>query len=351
LNGTDEDRRRAAALAAVAAAERAATGRRVLRPRRFHLADDLAWRAGADLTGVPAEVRPAGALPADARPVRARSRAALVRFGKFDRDGSIRARAYLLERRPTALKVQTDRRDGRHGVDREVRARRQVAALVPDLAPALYGTGYLPAHEVSWLAEEIVHGVHPAGPQDVTEHADAVIGAVTRLYLASGIASEPARDVLEPSTAERFEETARHHPGLSRFLPAVHELIARDGDLEVAFGHGDLVGSNVLVREDGSVVLVDWEYARRRPVADDLASVLTQARRKGPAIEVIERHLGAHVGVGSRSYTLREQLVLAQVRMLSWYPRRRERAERAGRLAALRRDTDRRAKALRVLLR
>lgn len=42
--------------------------------------------------------------------------------------------------------------------------------------------------------------------------------------------------------------------------------------------------------------------------------------------------------------------MLAQVRMLSWYASRRERAERAGRLAALKRDTDRRIKALRALL-
>lgn len=220
----DADRREAA-LTAVAAAERAATGRRLVRARRFRLADDLAWRDGASLAEVPAPARPRDGLPSDARTLKVRSRADLVRFGKSDRDGSIRARAYLLEGRPTALKVQTVRGDGRHGVDREVRARREVDALVPGLAPRLFGTGRVDEHGVAWIAEEIVHGVHPAGPREVSAHADAVIGAVTRLYAASGVTSHPRSELLDPATADRFDAVVERTPRLARFAPAVHALL------------------------------------------------------------------------------------------------------------------------------
>lgn len=346
---TDTLARRRAALRVVAAAERAAGLHRRLAPRRYRLADDLAWQEGADLADAPAEVRPTE-LPSDATVVRATSRASLVRFGKFDRDGSVRARAYLLGADPVALKVQTDRRDGRHGIDREVRARREVDALVPGLAPRLHATGHLARHEVSWLAEEVVAGVHPAGPKHVSRVADALVGALAPLYRASGYTTAPSSQVLGASSAERFADVVRVEPRLRRFVPAVEVLLAQDLDLELAFAHGDVVGSNVLVQDDGRVILVDWEYARRRPVADDLASVLTQAHDKPGAIAIIERHLGRDVGVRPTSFSLREQLVVAQVQMLSWYAHRRERAEAAGRLDALERDTGRRVAALRALL-
>jgi hypothetical protein len=340
--------RRAGALRVVAAAERAAGTHRLPRPSRFVVAGDAARRLGADLDAVPTGAREFVSVPVDAHATRATARAALVRFGKFDRAGSIRARAYLPD--GTTLKVQTADADDRRGIANEIGARRRIAGLAPGLAPDVHRTGHLRRYGVYWIHEEVVHGRHPAGPADVSASADAVVGALARLYAAAGYATEGLAAALGHDVRERFLTTVACEPHLERFVPHVERLLADARDLDVSFAHGDLVGSNVFVEASGRVRLVDWEYARRLPVAHDAASLLTQALDKPGAIAVIERHLGDRVGVGPSTYTLRDQLILAQVRMLGWYEARRRRAAEAGRLGALARDTTRRVRSLEALL-
>jgi hypothetical protein len=338
--------RRAQALRVVAAAERAAGTHRLPRSTRFVVAGDAARRVGADLDAVPAAAL--APVTADAHATRATARAALVRFGKFDRTGSIRARAYLPD--GTTLKVQTADPDDRRGIGNEIRARRRVARLAPGLAPEVHRTGHLRRHGVSWIHEEVVHGRHPAGPADVSAAADAVVGSLARVYAAAGYTTRNVYEALGSDVRERFHTTVEREPDLERFVSHVERLLADARDLDVSFVHGDLVGSNVFLADSGEVRIVDWEFARRRPVVDDAASLLTQALDKPGAIAVIERHLGDRVGVGPGTYALRDQLVLAQVRMLARYERRRRRAGEAGRLDALARDTVRRVRALEALL-
>jgi hypothetical protein len=340
--------RRAEALRVVAAAERAAGTHRLPRRSPFVIAGDAARRLGADLDAVPTAARDLAPVPADAHETVATARAALVRFGKFDRGGSIRARAYLPD--GTTLKVQTADPDGGRGIANEIRARRRVARLVPGLAPEVHRTGHLRRHGVSWIHEEVVHGRHPAGPADVSAAADRVVGSLARLYAAAGYTTRTVHEALGGDVRERFRTTVEREPDLERFVSYVDRLLADARDLDVSFVHGDLVGSNVFLDDLGGIRLVDWEFARRRPVADDAASLLTQALDKPGAVTLIERHLGDRVGSAPGTYTLRDQLVLAQVRMLAWYERRRSRAEQAGRLDALARDTARRTRALEALL-
>lgn len=342
--------RRDAALRVVGAVERAAPGRHPRRRARYRLDGDVAVRDDARLAAAPPQIVPAR-LPHDAREVVARAGADLVRFGKFDRDGSVRARAYQLGDEPVSYKIHTRRADDRHGVGRELQARREVAVLAPQIAPRLLASGHTRRRGIDWMAEELVRGSHPKGQAGVTAVVDALFATVARLYTASGFAPVPASRLLGAETVARFDEVVALQPGLAPFRDEVHRLLARDLHLDVALVHGDLVASNVLVRDDGSVILVDWEFARRLPVSDDATAVLTQAHDKDVAIAAIERHLGPHVGVDRESHRLRDQLVLSQVRMLSWYARRKRRAEEAGRGFAIQRDTDRRIASLAALLR
>ena len=348
---TDDERRRDA-LRMLGRVERRERLHRQRVPHRFDLAEGWARRGRGDLAHVPP-----GLLPRTPRPdaaaygqVRTASRADLVRFGKFDRSGTTRVRAFLDVGRPLSIKLQTEHAGDGHGVVSEVGARREAHRLVPGLAPVIVAAGQDDRVGFAWLVEETVAGKHPFRAEEVDRVADRVIGAVARLYRASGFRSRPVADVVSPAFTVRLHAAAASDDRIAAYLDVAARLLLDGREVEVAFAHGDLVGSNVLVRPDGDVQLLDWEHARELLVAADVGKVLLQAGDTPAALASIERHLGAEVGRPATSLPLHDQLVLAQLQGLSWFAHRRQRAESAGRLASFERDLERRLRTLEVLV-
>lgn len=338
--------RRAAVIRALGRVERRERLHRDLRAHTFEIGERWARRSAGELDHVPSKLRPGTVATQRFGPAtgsaRTRSRSDVVWFGKFDRAGTTRARAFVAG--GVAIKLQTEHAEGNgHGLLAEARVRADVARLAPGLAPALRGSGHDPDRGISWIVEETVHGWHPWTPADVDRVLERTVAAVLRLYLAHGITSRPATAVLSPVFRDRLADAATLEPRIGDHLDAVDELLASDRDVEVALGHGDLVGSNVLVpRGDGDVMLVDWEHASVMPVASDVGKVLLQAGDKRAAIAAIAAQLGCHVGVRSASHPLLDQLLLGQLQGLSWFVHRRRRALDAGREAAFERDLIRR---------
>jgi aminoglycoside phosphotransferase (APT) family kinase protein len=124
--------------------------------------------------------------------------------------------------------------------------------------------------------------------------------------------------------------------------------VKRDAYLAASLGHGDIVKSNVVVAGDRPV-LIDWEHARKMPVARDLAKPLLEAPDPLGALDIVHRER-LDLTVRAESYGLVEQLALAHVEMLTWTDHRRARARSAGRLDAFDRQLDRRTTLLGTLL-
>jgi aminoglycoside phosphotransferase (APT) family kinase protein len=75
---------------------------------------------------------------------------------------------------------------------------------------------------------------------------------------------------LRPEAAERWQ--ASIESCLSKWQRGSGQGAQSAGDGEVLV-HGDLIPQNVIVRPDGSLCLIDWEYAHRGHGDEDLAGL------------------------------------------------------------------------------
>ncbi|MFA9431256.1 phosphotransferase family protein [Egicoccus sp. AB-alg2] len=330
-----------------------AFGRR-LRPRRaFRIRGATARAEDAGFDGLPALLLDAeDAAPVDAV-LHARSAADVVQFGKFDVAAELRLRAFYASADAPATTLRVQRFQGAHmrGVVREARARRVVAQHAPEVAPRLFEVGVDKRAKMGFLSEECLDGRHPADRGEVQQAGAHVAAALDHLHRSAGLARKRLSEVTSDRLPERWAAAVGHLPVSATVRQRVQTLFDRDAHLEVGLGHGDIVGSNiVLVGDMERVVLIDWEHAGELPVAFDLAKLHLQARHPEQMLAVFRDTFGDRVGRGSDGYALEEQFALAHVQMLAWHEHRVARAQDAGRLAAYERDTARRMELVESLL-
>ncbi|MTV27741.1 hypothetical protein FTX61_20330 [Nitriliruptoraceae bacterium ZYF776] len=345
--------RRRELLRALGRVERAAGLHRGRLPRSYALHDDRALRRGTDLAAAPELVRAHGPSDGDepSAYVRMRSRSHVVRFGKFDHRGGGRLRGFLLrDADAVTVKLQTRAEPSRGGVAREVAARREVAEIVPELAPALLAHGIDEAGGVAYLVEPIVVARHPHRRRGVTAAAEAVVDALVPLYRGAGIVGRSITELVDAQTPARWAAAVAALPKLRPLDAAVTALLAEDRRLAVSLVHGDPVASNVLLLPEGRVQLIDWEFARRHAVAHDLGKLLLQAHDRPRVLEVIAARAGALLAADRSFLPLERQLALVQVQMLSWHEHRSHKAAAAGRTRPYTRDLTRRTRLLTELL-
>lgn len=190
-----------------------------------------------------------------------------------------------------------------------------VAAVLPSVVPAprFIGSvgGAAADGRADWvaLAFEEVDGRHPALPWRPDE-LDAALGALAAT--AAATLDEAARAVI-PSGEERMADIAQGwtrllaepSPGVDTTDPDVAWAVARaerwaqDVPTVIAETRGDALvhfdarDDNLLVRADGSVVLVDWPWAVRGTAWFDALLLLLSARHHDPGADVgavIETH-------------------------------------------------------------
>lgn len=346
------DRRRAL-LRALGRVERDAGLHRGRLPRSYALHDDRAVRRRADLAAAPALVRAHG--PDDgAAPlthVRTRSRSHVVRFGKFDQRGGARLRGFLLrDGGAVTVKLQTRTDRSRGGVAREVAARREVARLVPGLAPSLLAHGVDDEAGAAYLVEPIVGARHPHRRPGVTAAAEDIVDALVPLYRGAGIVGRTIDEVVDEQTPARWAAAVAALPKLRPLDAAVTALLADERRVAVSLVHGDVVASNVLLLPDGRVQLIDWEFARRHAVAHDLGKLLLQSHDRPRVLDVITARTGGLLAADRGFLPVEQQLALMQVQMLSWHEHRARKAAAADRTRSYTRDLTRRTKLLTELL-
>ena len=276
----------------------------------------------------------------------------VIVFGKFDRPGTPRMRAFRVDRSgASALKIQPYRGEDEHGIGREIDARRRVAELAPHISPRLLGHGVLEVGEgtLGYLHEEMVTG-HHVRRWTLHEIVEPMVRALVDLYRAAGVRSAPWSQLSARHQPERWAGFVDATPDAEPLRERVDGLLRADRDVEVSLVHGDPVASNVIVRDDGGVVLVDWEYATEHAVAIDLTKPVQQSVEQEHALATVEQVAGDLVGVAAGSYTLHEQLALPQIQMLCWHEEQRAKSRASGRLRRFREVQAQRLELLELLL-
>lgn len=114
------------------------------------------------------------------------------------------------------------------------------------------------------------------------------------------------------------DEWTRRAPGqaaeFDATVTAVLDESASAGVLELpargsmCLVHGDLTPTNVLVRGDGSLMLIDWEYAHAGHPLEDLAGLVAELSATGPDLPDLALLLQGFPGVTDRSLAVRVRL-------------------------------------------
>lgn len=312
-----------------------------VRPVPLRHSGRKAWAAQTDTGSLPPGVRPE---PTDGHPVRAAVRADAVVIGKFDVAREVRLRSFYTE---PGLTVRFQAGGRPNGVSRTVLAHRAVTPHDPGLMPALEDHGRARPTRGVYLVERTLPG-RAVRKDELLDLVEQLATRLHRVHQGVGVERRPLSRAVSPHLPDRwgaFADTQALSAGLRTRVAA---LLDRDDLLEVSFGHGDLVRSNMLLH-DGTLRLIDWEYSGEQPIAFDLAKVHLNCPDPQAGFDSLIRGLGT-VGSGPGGYSLAEQIALGHVQALSWDQARRQRAEAAGRLPQLQRRTQQRIEAISALL-
>lgn len=183
---------------------------------------------------------------------------------------------------------------------REAAITARLPAGVP--APALIGS----VDDGDWIALvlEDVEGRHPSTPWQPRE-LDAVFDALQRVAEVELPADVPVVDVAQALAGDAdawrsIDTDALRLPnGLDRWVRTHHEELTDASARGAAEARGDRLvhydtrADNILLRPDGSVLLVDWPWAARGAGWFDALSLLINVRFYDPVADVegmISRH-------------------------------------------------------------
>lgn len=259
----------------------------------------------------------------------ASTRADLVRIGKFDIDETPKFLSFYRTPSPRALRVQANVDPRQPGIGRALAARTLVEAHAPGLAPRLLSSGTALRGGAAFLLEERVEGWHPWHPRHLQDTLPDLLSLLHRLQQRVGIEGRALSAVVHPDFRARWRLFTEHHDLPPSLLARVADLVDADKMLPVSLTHGDLVASNIVVTDRGPV-LIDWEHARSRAVAADLAKLELLVHDPGSVVAAARNAAAAGLE-RSGFYPLHQQVALAHVEILSWNLHRRARAEQAHR--------------------
>jgi hypothetical protein len=212
---------------------------------------------------------------------------------------------------PTVTKVLlVDGPNASRKLQSEVEARSQVSRFGCVMTPRLLKYDFKQANP--WYAEQLIVG-RTSLASDTRLVTEKLLPGLMKMYDRFGVVWQaPARNL-----AADWHETLKRAVGgitwQSQWLPPAEFLdrvlrLTRDSSaLPCSTGHGDLSPSNLIVTQDGSICVIDWEHAGLRPIVFDLAPLIA-------AFPGIEQAIATHIaGIKAPSVALpfREQCLLA----------------------------------------
>mgnify|MGYP001329846358 FL=1 len=273
------------------------------------------------------------------------TRADVVAIGKFDVEREVRLRAFY-ERTGLSLRYQSG--GPKSGIARTLSAHEHVVRHAPGLMPQIFEDGRVRGGQ--YLIEESLFGRHPRAGKELQSIAGEVASGLRRLYEGYGIADVRLSKVLGPKFPKRWEKAARDHSISDQLADQIRSLVSRDQLVEVSYGHGDLVGTNIMMLPDRGFVLIDWEYAGELPIAFDVAKIHLHCSQPVEAARTLQVALGRPERGGASHYTFRQQIALAHARYIAWSGPAMQRAKIANRETQLRRLISKRRSVIESLL-
>lgn len=309
--------------------------------RSWNVHGSTAVRVDVEPSSLPRYLRPKGA---PTEQLQARVNADLIRIGKFDVDREVRLRAFYPKHRQT---IRFQAGGLRNGVTRSLDAYRYISKYVLTLSPKILDHGTI--RGAPYLIEEVAKGRHPVGPTALEATIGPLTAGLARLHDGVGVQDRALTEILGQGFQARWATVVGAERIETSLQQAVQNMLARGGTLPVSLGHGDLVGTNILVSR-GGVTLIDWEYAGEMPILFDVAKIHMHCPAPDTATDLLAEGLRTSLRQGSEHFSVREQLALAHVRFLSWSTAQRRRAIVANRLSQFERIIQRRLEAVRELL-
>lgn len=293
-----------------------------------------------------------GQLPAVLRPrapvtdrLLAQARADAVAIGKFDIEREVRLRAFY---QAAGLSIRFQSGGPKNGISQTLRAYEQVARHAPGLMPEIFKDGRV--RGARFLIERSAFGRHPRPGDELQDVAGEIASGLRRLHEGYGVADVRLSQVLGPKFAKRWQAAVRDYAIPDGLTSKIRTLATLDRLVEVSFGHGDLVGTNIMMLPGRGLVLIDWEYAGEHPIAFDLAKVHLHCADPVEAAQVLRVALGRSARSGPSHYSFREQIALGHARYVAWSGPAMERAKAVNRVEQLRRLTTKRLASIEHLL-
>ncbi|MGC0250357.1 phosphotransferase [Pseudactinotalea sp. Z1748] len=286
-------------------------------------------------------IRPNGS-PSDQ--VRSAALADVVQIGKFDVDRHVRLRAFY---EPAGVSIRFQAGGPHNGVERTLSAFRHVHRYAPGLMPQVFDDGRL--RTARYLVEESLFGTHPRSGRPLQGLAEEVGSGLRLLHDGYGTTDQQLSTVLGEKFPQRWREAVAAHDLTGDLDRLVRDLVGQDRLVEVSYGHGDLVGSNIMQLRE-RVVLIDWEYSGKTPIAFDVAKIHLHCADPAEAAQLLRKGLHRPARAGASHYSFTEQIALAHVRYIAWSGTSKVRAESAGRVQQFRNLIRKRAGAVEQLL-
>jgi hypothetical protein len=188
----------------------------------------------------------------------------------------------------------------------------------------------------AWVVEEFIDGSALEGAAWRAAAPDAARGLTdmwARLGPGSAARGQSGEEDVAALGRLLSRDEVRDHlagPATDDLLARATERVAARGPLTMAWCHGDPVGGNWLRTTDGQLALIDWEFARWRPVGHDAVRVILGLDH---AVELADEMATSLAPERNGPVTpWRDQLALALIRWLSWWERDHAKARRSGTL-------------------
>lgn len=244
----------------------------------------------------------------------------LIVQAKYDLGPTVKLRAAYGEA-GLVLGVLPEKASGVRGVSRTIQAHVVVGRYAPHLIPPLVAFGEVEA-SICYVLEKWVDGRPLMTSGRLAGAVPAVVAALQEVHRGYGSTRMPLSRWAPDLSADW---AALGGTGLvpQPLLDQVAALIDRDATLRCSWTHGDPVSSNVVMTDEG-VVLIDWENAGNAPVMIDGAKLHLFADAPQETLATVLESLGhqAGRGLGGSVYSPQEELALVHARSLAIHPRR-----------------------------
>lgn len=189
-------------------------------------------------------------------------------------------RAFYLDRQPSTLWIGT-KKESFGKLPRAMELRSRLSSIPGLRTPRVISQDT--NAECPYIQEELITG-RPFGlKKDWILLVDKVLPSLFHFYDQEHIRHCPAVDIYDSDRIYRGVANSVYNFGVDKkwmlppelFLENVDQCLhLRDETLPVCNGHGDLNRNNLVVAIDGGIVLLDWEWSRKLPIAEEVIKLV-----------------------------------------------------------------------------